>query len=112
MEISRSFDMYADRYTFDFHFCTPAKGFAQVDTGQDASYFGTWANPTSLQIVSYCEGDVTRQKAETPEEFAAALRQLKEWNDEHGHGFLGIDPLCHPEIEEAFRSLGLDSLLH
>jgi hypothetical protein len=44
METIRGFEM-TNRYTFDFGTCSPQNGFAQVDTGQDAYYFGTWANP-------------------------------------------------------------------
>ena len=42
-----------DRYTYDFGLCSYENGWAQVDTAQDASYFGTWANPTRLMILSF-----------------------------------------------------------
>ena len=45
MKITREF-CPGDRYVYDFGLCTYEKGWAQVDTAQDASYFGTWANPT------------------------------------------------------------------
>jgi len=102
----------ADRYTYDFGVCSSSKGFAQVDTGQDASYFGTWANPTSLQIICYCEGDVTLQTADDKDEFIAAIRKLKTWNEDSGHRFIGIDPMLNAEIEGAFKKLGLGDLLH
>ena len=101
-----------ERYEFDFDLCTPKKGFAQVDTGQDAWYFGTWANPFKLEIVSYAEGDVTIQTADEPEEFVDAIRYIKTWNDEHGHGFKGIDPMCVEKLEHQFIALGLGELLH
>ena len=44
----------ADRYLFDFYHCSTKKGYAQLDTSQDASYYGTWTNPLkelSLLIV-------------------------------------------------------------
>ena len=69
MKITREFAP-ADRYLYDFGLCSYANGWAQVDTAQDASYFGTWANPTRLLIFNYCEGDTTLHEAETPEEFA------------------------------------------
>ena len=34
-----------DRYVYDFSVCTYEKGWAQIDTRQDASYYGTWTNP-------------------------------------------------------------------
>ena len=52
-----------DRYTYDFGLCSFENGWAQIDTAQDASYFGTWANPTRLMIFSYCEGDTTLKEA-------------------------------------------------
>ena len=102
----------ADRYVFDFECCTVLEGFAQVDTSQDASYFGTWANPEKLQIVSYCEGDVTVQTAGTPEEFVTAVRELKAWNDKHGWEFHGIDGMESQAIIARFEALGLGDLLH
>ena len=41
MKIAREF-CPGDRYTYDFGLCSFEKGWAQVDTAQDASYFGTW----------------------------------------------------------------------
>jgi hypothetical protein len=101
-----------DRYYFDFVACTTAKGFAQVDTGQDASYFGTWANPFTLKTVCYAEGDLTLVKLDTPEEFVAELRECKRWNDEHGHRFLGIDPGFDEELRQRFNDLGMQDLYH
>ena len=49
MKITREF-CPGDRYTYDFGLCTYEKGWAQVDTAKDASYFGTWASPTRLMI--------------------------------------------------------------
>ena len=49
-----------ERYHFDFGECSHHLGYAQVDTSQDAPYFGIWTNPTTLTTVSYIEGDVYR----------------------------------------------------
>ncbi len=102
----------ANRYVYDFRACSAGKGFAQVDTSQDASNFGTWANPTSLQIVTYCEGDVTLQTADDAAEFISEIRRIKAWNEENGHHFLGIDPMGVKTITSAFTGLGLGDLLH
>jgi hypothetical protein len=75
-----------DRYTYDFGLCSYENGWAQVDTTQDASYFGTWDNPTRLMIFSYCEGDTTLKEAASPEEFAAELREIDSWNRANGYG--------------------------
>ena len=39
----------SDRYQFDSGECSAANGYAQIDTGQDAWYFGQWANPHDLK---------------------------------------------------------------
>jgi hypothetical protein len=80
------------------------KGWAQVDTAQDASYFGTWANPVRLMIFSYCEGDTTLREAGSPEEFAAKLREIDAWNRAHGYGPARIDPGFDPGFDPAMKA--------
>jgi hypothetical protein len=101
-----------DRYVYDFGLCSYEKGWAQVDTAQDALYFGTWANPTCLMIFSYCEGDTALKEALSPEEFAAELREIDTWNRVHGYGPARIDPGYDPAMKEAFEGMGLGDLLH
>jgi len=112
MKTIRDFEMNGDRYKYDFGPCTTGKGWAQVDTGQDASYFGTWANPFTLKIFNYCEGDTTVQEAETKTEFKEELNKIKTWNEENGHRFLGIDPGFNAELKNEFINMGLEKLLH
>jgi len=111
MKTKRTFRS-GDRYAYDFEVCSIEKGWAQVDTSQDAFYFGTWANPETLKIVNYCEGDVTMQTADSADEFEDALRYLKAWNEEHGWTFHGIDPGLGETIRARFEALGLGDLLH
>jgi len=111
MKITREFAP-ADRYRYDFGPCSYEHGFAQIDTAQDASYFGTWANPSTLVIFSYCEGDTTHTQCESVEEFAAELRSIDAWNVENGHGPARIDPGLNPAMKEAFERIGLADLLH
>lgn len=61
MKIIRSFEP-GDRYRYDFDLCSCARGWAQVDTAQDASWFGTWASPAERTILNFAEGDVTRNR--------------------------------------------------
>ena len=65
MKITREF-CPGDRYVYDFGLCSYENGTAQVNTAQDASNFGTWANPMRLMIFSYCEGDMTLKEATLP----------------------------------------------
>jgi len=114
METIREF-WPGDRYRYDFRLCRVNDGWAQVDTGQDASYFGTWANPEKLQIVCYCEGDVSTRTAENSDEFVAEILDIKKWNEENGWRFIGIDPGLGDkgnDIATRFKKMGLGDLLH
>lgn len=111
MKITREF-VPGDRYVYDFGFCSYENGWAQVDTAQDASYFGTCANPARLMIFSYCEGDTTLNEAASPGEFAGELREIDAWYRAHGHGPARIDPGYDPAVKAAFEGLGLVDLLH
>lgn len=102
----------ADRYLYDFKLCTIAKGWAQIDTSQDASYFGQWVNPTKREIFCYCEGDLILTRCENDAELAGEIATMKAWNTEQGHRFLGIDPGFNTELKEALASAGLEEYLH
>jgi len=56
-------------------------GFAQVDTEQDASYHGIWANPFKLITISYVEGDVYTNTADNTQ----AIFPIKRKDDDHGY---------------------------
>jgi hypothetical protein len=101
----------ADRYLYDFRVCTYAKGWAQIDTRQDASYYGTWTNPTSRQIFTYCEGDTTLVRCETDAEYIAEVLAVADWNKGAGY-WKGIDPGLIGEMKARFVALGLADLLH
>ena len=112
MKIVEEFFPGEERYLFDFRLCTFNKGYAQLDTRQDAWYYGNWANPEKLIIVSYAEGDCTIKYAESKEEFVKEIRSWAEWNEENGHGPAKIDHGCRDKMAEKFKSLGLGDLLH
>jgi hypothetical protein len=99
----------ADRYVYDFGACSTAKGFAQIDTRQDAWYFGQWCNPFSLTVVCYAEGDHYLDKFDTVPEFAAKLQSLKTF---HGGDWKGIDPGFNADLKARFVEIGLGELLH
>jgi hypothetical protein len=111
METIKKF-MPADRYVFDFKLCAPRDGWAQVDTSQDASYYGTWANPFKLEVITYLEGDIVIKKADNTDEFTTEIRDIKKWNNENGFRFIGIDALCREELIGKFQEVGLGDLLH
>ena len=101
----------ADRYLFDFNICSLEKGYSQVDTSLDASYYGTWANSVTFKILNYCEGDVYITRCETLAEFIAEMYALKAWHDSQGNKF-GIDPGLNPERIKQWENIGLKELLH
>ena len=112
MKTTRDFRPLSDRYSFDCGPCSYANGFAQVDSRQDASYYGTWCSPAKRTIVNFCEGDVTTTVCESDEDFVRQIRELAAWNDEGGYGPMKIDAVSHDGLREAFETLGLADLLH
>jgi len=100
-----------NRYAFDFDLCSVSKGWAQIDTTQDASYFGNWAHPEQFKIVSYAEGDTTIETADTLEEFKQILFKCVDWNKSNGY-WRGIDPGLNKKNIQAWIDLGFKSLIH
>ena len=112
MKRERGFILNGERYAFDFGKCSYANGYAQVDTSQDAPYYGIWTNPTELTILSYCEGDVTTETAENVAEYVIAIQKLKAWHEDNGIRFIGIDALADNDLKARFTEIGLADLLH
>jgi hypothetical protein len=101
----------SDRYVYDFGACTYAKGWAQIDTRQDASYYGTWTNPERREIFTYCEGDTTLVRCSTDDDYKQALRDVIDWNKQAGY-WLGIDPGFKEAMKNHFVRLGFSEELH
>lgn len=122
-KIVRGFEAQTERYAFDFDRCTYANGWAQVDTYQDASYFGIWTNPDLREIVTYCEGDVTREICDDDGDYRAALvacltfykgpwRAWRAGEVQTRHATAMVDCFTVPAMRDRFVSLGLASYLH
>lgn len=101
----------SERYEYDFQRCTPKDGWAQLDTSQDASYYGNWVNPLTFELMSYCEGDVTHIRCANEAEFKIALADAVRWQRDNGY-FKGIDSMLNEPIKAAFVRLGFASDLH
>ena len=101
----------ADRYLYDFGLCSYENGFSQIDTNQDAWYYGTWANPFKFIIFNYVEGDCYTTICDNAEEFKQAMTELAQWNIESGHG-CKIDPGGDPKNKEQWVKVGLSEYLH
>jgi hypothetical protein len=96
-----------ERYNFDFNQCANSEGWAQVDTGDDASYFGNWINLERLQLVSFMEGDVVTITAKDKEEFVAEFIKLDECLDD-----VKIDPGFNEKLESDLKEVGLGAYIH
>jgi hypothetical protein len=112
VKITRNHRSDYDRYSFDFGCCSAEHGWAQVDSDQDAAYYGVWAQPTELKMFSFAEGDLCLKEAETREEFVAEMRAFAAFEIEQGRQAPRIDPGLRPEIHDAFVALGLGDMLH
>ena len=113
MNRETSFNPTAERYDFDTGICSPKNGYAQVDTWQDAPYYGNWSNPPELKMVSFAEGDISVTTYDNVDEYVKAMRELAQWHNDHAeHGFIGIDPMLSQSITDRFKEIGLTDLLH
>jgi hypothetical protein len=110
-KITRDFATLSDRYVYDFRYCHYRDGWAQLDTRQDASYYGNWINPISLRLFSYCEGDLALTECDSETDFIATVRECVAWHRERDY-FVGIDAMCSVPIIEAFTRMGLAEFLH
>lgn len=95
---------FRERYHYDYG---PCRGWAQLDTNQDAPYYGTWACPTKREFLCFAEGDETHVKLDTDEEF---IKEINEW---FAWGIKGgweprIDPGLNKENIKAWEKLGFE----
>ena len=103
----KSFHPEACRYDLDFKL----KGFSQLDTKMDASYFGNWIDPINQKIVTFAEGDLLLATETNSTAFAKRIRIICDWYKKNDD-FIGIDPMGNEPAKEAYKSLGLADLLH
>lgn len=111
MNITREFAP-GSRYIYDFGVCNSKHGFSQLDTSQDAEYFGNWANPFRLILFSYCEGDCTLTECENDAEFVEEIRSMARWEVADRGGRFAIDGMCNEEMVARWQELGLGEYLH
>lgn len=75
-----------DRYWFDMRLSSK-KGWAQVDTTEDAYYYGLWLHPKSRRMINFAEGDIVTMRFDSHGEVRGFLQALKQ-----NHSLKGIDP--------------------
>jgi len=78
-----------NRYLYDSGLC---RTFAQIDTKEDASYYGSWACPQRLIIFSFCEGDCTTTQCENIQDFREQLQKIRDYHVKN-ETWLGVDPM-------------------
>jgi hypothetical protein len=110
-KIKRSY-LPADRYYFDRGECSIKNQFAQLNTWQDASYYGQWVNPFKRIFVSYIEGTITRIYCYTDKEFIEELELINQFEKENGNNNLKIDCLRNNDLINKFKELKLEYYLH
>ena len=109
-----SFALNGDRYHYDFKRCRQSDGWAQLDTKQDASYYGNWVNPITRELMSYCEGDITHTTCDTDEDFVAEFRRVYDWHAERGYN-PRVDPglgQSGQAIIDRFKQIKIEDTLH
>lgn len=98
-----------DRYMFDHQL---PSDYAQLDTSEDASWYGNWASAQRLTFLSYCEGDCTLTRCETVEEFKDEFQSFLDFCDRVGYQFNGIDPGWLSPNKDQWQKIGLNEFLH
>lgn len=103
-----------DRYAFDFGFCRGSAGWCQFDTTEDASYFGMWINPITLQVCGFLEGDIVVSLHDSAESFRReVVEMIGFYHDDRRPP--RIDPPAGDKRREALDALsgmGLAAYLH
>ncbi len=96
----------SDRYVFDFGHCGGNSDWYQYDTKEDASYFGNWVNPVTLETVSYAEGDVCLTRCASPEDYAREIGEMDNFFTGMGYGMsrgTGLDDHDYRHHRKLFR---------
>ncbi len=98
----------ADRYLYDQLLFK--NGYAQINTTDDASYYGTWASIKDLIIFSYVEGDCTTTTCDTLDEFVSTIYEIFRWMKRQKI-WIGIDVGSNDSDLDAWVDAGLSNLL-
>ena len=98
-----------DRYAFDFALM-PTRQWAQVDTTEDAHYYGIWTCPGQRRILSYIEDDITDIRCDTDAEYLAELEKQHAFHVRQG-SWKGIDA-PYAAVAEKLRAVGAGHMLY
>jgi len=95
--IIRSFHGNITRYAWDEGL--DYNEWCQLDTRQDASYYGHWINPFRLTFIGFAEGDITEVLCASESGFRSYLRNFFSFQQEMGYDSW-IDMMCNNEQEK------------
>ena len=98
-----------DRYAFDFALM-PTRQWAQIDTTEDASYYGIWTCPAQRRIISFAEGDITDTRCTSDPEYLAELEKHYQFHRRQS-SWKGIDA-PYPEVEKGLKAVGAGYMLY
>lgn len=108
-------ETYHDGTRYDFDNTLLSKGYYQIDTSEDASYYGNWINPIERKRVAFAEGDLREIQYDNDEEMIQDLKEMDAWEKEHsGSKGIKIDLGWHVDEKatKLFEKLELSYLLH
>ncbi len=111
MNKTELFDAGMNRYAFDFEHCRCNDGWAQLDTDQDAEWFGNWAHPERLHIVSFVEGDIAVTKCADSDEFRTEIERIAVFHIDKMNGRFSIDAGGDRKREREWNGHGLKCYL-
>jgi hypothetical protein len=99
----------AERYKIDLAQCSARRGWAQLNTTQDAIRYGAWASPSERKILAYRDGELFLWVCADHETFIAEIRGYAA-SSRKRQSWLGIDP-GNNRLRRRFVALGLNDLL-
>ena len=97
------------RYVFD-RSLIPTGEWGQMDTAQDAWYYGMWTSPAERRVIEFAEGDISDTVCTTDREYVDAVRAAVEFH-QRNESWKWIDP-WRDAVRDSLEKLGLGNLLH
>ena len=105
-KVTRKSAFESVRYEIDHLLCP--KGWAQIDSSSDASWYGSWAHAEERSLVIFCEGDMTIYQCDTDQDFCDEIHRLAAFHEDEGG--IRIDPVNGSR--QSWEAIGLGDLLH
>jgi hypothetical protein len=95
-----------DRYQIDFSMVGATGGYVQIDTVEDASWFGMWLDSRSRRLVIFAEGDLEVRSYDSDADLVTDLEHLDRRYVSEGRRGLRFDPWTD-ELTAAVNAMGV-----